>query len=164
MKKIIATLFIACSCWTNIQAQDVYHSIRNKAKESVESPETPMLMKKLNQFKIDALDYMVMKMREQMPDSSATYLDKQAYALNNFLLLYMRSVIDSQKLPKVQQVDIIKLFMDATYSNPLFNDQDKELVLAYFSDGSSFTRFSLDTNWQLAFIAVATEMKKRESK
>jgi hypothetical protein len=164
MKKIIATLFIACSCWTNIQAQDVYYSIRNKAKESVESPETPMLMKKLNQFKIDALDYMVMKMREQMPDSSATYLDKQAYALNNFLLLYMRSVIDSQKLPKVQQVDIIKLFMDATYSNPLFNDQDKELVLAYFSDGSSFTRFSLDTNWQLAFIAVATEMKKRESK
>lgn len=99
-------------------------------------------------------------MREQMPDSTALFLDKEAFALNNFITLYMKSILDYRNEPAAFQVKIIKLFMDASYSNPLFNDSDKELVLSYYSDGESLTRFSLDTDWRLAYIAAATEIKK----
>ncbi len=156
-------MLLSLTLQVNIQAQDVYLSLREKAVAAVEDPQTPMLLKKLNQFKLDALDYMVIKMKEVMPDSSAFYLDKEAYALHNFLNLYMRTIIDNQNMPAAHQVNIVKLFMDASYSNPLFNDSDKELTLAYYADGSSMTRFSLDTDWRLAFIAAATELKKTKS-
>ncbi len=158
-KNLLLLLLIGTLCQT-MQAQDVYLSIRKNAIETVNNPKTAPLLKELNQFKLDALDYMIIKMKEEMPDSSAYFLDKQAYALDNFLLLYMQTIIKNQNMPQAYQVQVIKLFMDATYSNPLFNDTDKELTLAYFADGKSMTRFTLDTNWQLAFIAAATELKK----
>ncbi|MDE6011593.1 MAG: hypothetical protein K2G91_02510, partial [Prevotella sp.] len=55
---------------------------------------------------------------------------------------------------------VIKAYMDASYSNPLFNDNDKEIVLAYFNDGNNLTRFSLDTDWRRAVLAAEEAMKK----
>jgi hypothetical protein len=80
--------------------------------------------------------------------------------MNNFMTLYLQTLLKSRNEPAAYQVKLIKLFMDASYSNPLFHDDDAELVLSYFSDGNSVTRFSLDTDWRIAFIAVATELKK----
>ena len=50
---------------------------------------------------------------------------------------------------------MIKMFMDASYSNPLFNDKDTELVLSYYNSAQSMTRFSLDTDWRKAVAAIA---------
>ncbi len=160
MKKIILAILILCFMSTNVRAQEVYNAIRTKAISMVEDPSTIPMLKSLNQFKVDALDYMAIKMKEVMPDSTATFLDKQALAMNNFITLYMKTVIDNQKQPALYQIDIIKLFMDASYSNPLFNDTDKELTLSYFSDGNSVTRFSLDTDWRRAFIAASYNVEK----
>ncbi len=159
MKRIIF-LVVMTFVLTNVQAQEVYLSIRQKAAAVVSNPQTVPLLKDLNQFKVDALDYLSIKMKEEMPDSSATFLDKEAYALHNFLNLYMRTVLENRNQPKAYQIKIVKLFMDASYSNPLFNDPEKQLTMAYFSDGESMTRFVLDTDWRLAYLAASTELKK----
>jgi len=160
MKRLFIFILTICSFLVNVEAQEVYYAIRSKAVTVVEDPKTDVLLKQLNQFKIDALDYMVMKMKEVMPDTTVVFLDQEAYGMNSFLNLYIKSVLESQKEPPAYQVKVIKLFMDASFSNPLFNDPDKELVLSYFADGKSFTRFSLDTDWLLAYMAAKSELKK----
>jgi hypothetical protein len=160
MKKILFSLLALFIFNVNINAQDVYNAIRSKALLSASDPSGNPMLKKFNQFKVDALDYMAIKMKEQMPDSTATFLDKQAFAMNNFINLYMQNIVDTQNQPANYQIYIIKIFMDASYSNPLFNDPDKELVLSYYSDGNSLTRFSLDTDWRRAIIAASMQLKK----
>ena len=160
MKKILFSLLALFIFNVNINAQDVYNAIRSKALLSASDPSGNPMLKKFNQFKVDALDYMAIKMKEQMPDSTATFLDKQAFAMNNFINLYMQNIVDTQNQPANYQIYIIKIFMDASYSNPLFNDPDKELVLSYYSDGNSLTRFSLDTDWCRAIIAASMQLKK----
>ena len=63
-------------------------------------------------------------------------------------------------MPANYQKKVIKAYMDASYSNPLFNDADKEMVLSYFNDGSSLTRFSLDTDWRRAVLAAKAALKQ----
>ena len=160
MKKILLFLVMLTSFSTSMNAQEVFNSIKSKASEVVNDPLANPIVKKISQFKLDALDYMVIKMKEQMPDSTVTFLDKEALAMNNFITLYTQSILDNRNQPGAYQVKIIKLFMDASYSNPLFKDSDTELVLVYYNNGESLTRFSLDTDWRRAYIAAATELKK----
>jgi hypothetical protein len=140
---------------TSMQAQEAYNELRQKAKTTVNDPKTNAVVKQISQFKLDALNYMAIKMQEEMLDSSATFLDKQAIAMDNFVNFYVEKLIESTKLPNVQQVKMIKMFMDASYSNPLFNDKDTELVLSYYNSAQSMTRFSLDTDWRKAVAAIA---------
>ena len=153
MKKVI--LFALLAIATSMQAQEAYNELRQKAKTTVNDPKTNAVVKQISQFKLDALNYMAIKMQEEMPDSSATFLDKQAIAMDNFVNFYVEKLIESTKLPNVQQVKMIKMFMDASYSNPLFNDKDTELVLSYYNSVQSMTRFSLDTDWRKAVAAIA---------
>ena len=153
MKKVI--LFALLAIATSMQAQEAYNELRQKAKTTVNDPKTNAVVKQISKFKLDALNYMAIKMQEEMPDSSATFLDKQAIAMDNFVNFYVEKLIESTKLPNVQQVKMIKMFMDASYSNPLFNDKDTELVLSYYNSAQSMTRFSLDTDWRKAVAAIA---------
>ena len=153
MKKVI--LFALLAIATSMQAQEAYNELRQKAQTTVNDPKTNAVVKQISQFKLDALNYMAIKMQEEMPDSSATFLDKQAIAMDNFVNFYVEKLIESTKLPNVQQVKMIKMFMDASYSNPLFNDKDTELVLSYYNSAQSMTRFSLDTDWRKAVAAIA---------
>ena len=153
MKKVI--LFALLAIATSMQAQEAYNELRQKAKTTVNDPKTNAVVKQISQFKLDALNYMAIKMQEEMPDSSVTFLDKQAIAMDNFVNFYVEKLIESTKKPNVQQVKMIKMFMDASYSNPLFNDKDTELVLSYYNSAQSMTRFSLDTDWRKAVAAIA---------
>lgn len=158
MKKVLLSLAFICLT-AGADAQNVYNEIRKNASDIVANPATNNMVRQINQFKVDALDYMIIKMREQMPDSSAIFLDKQAYAMNTFINVYIRKVLDNKDMPQAQIVKIMQFFMDVSYSNPLFNDPDKELTLGYYSNGKCLTRFSLDTDWRRAVAAVAMEMK-----
>ena len=153
MKKLI--LFALLAIATTAQGQEAYNELRQKAKTTVNDPKANSVVKQISQFKLDALNYMAIKMREVMPDSSVLFLDKQAVAMDNFVNFYIEKLIESTKQPKVQQVKMIKMFMDASYSNPLFNDKDTELVLSYYNNADSMTRFSLDTDWRRAAAALA---------
>ncbi len=153
MKKLLVILLLAVT--TSVSAQQVYTELRQKAQSIVGNPNTNTLVKQINQFKLDALNYMAIKMREQMPDSTATFLDKQAIAMDNFVNFYLQKLIDATKQPAAEQKKMIKMFMDASYSNPLFDDKDKELVLSYYNSAECLTRFSLDTDWRKAVAAIA---------
>ena len=153
MKKWI--LFALLAIATTAQGQEAYNQLRQKAKATVSDPKANSVVKQISQFKLDALNYMAIKMREVMPDSSVTFLDKQAVAMDNFVNFYVEKLIESTTKPNVQQVKMIKMFMDASYSNPLFNDKDSELVLSYYNNADSMTRFSLDTDWRRAAAALA---------
>ena len=153
MKKVILLALLAIA--TSMQAQEAYNELRQKAKTTIADPKTNAVVKQISQFKLDALNYMAIKMQEVMPDSSVTFLDKQAIAMDNFVNFYVERLIESTKKPNVQQVKMIKMFMDASYSNPLFNDKDTELVLSYYNSAQSMTRFSLDTDWRKAVAAIA---------
>ena len=160
MKKLILLALLAIA--TTAQGQEAYNELRQKAKTTISNPNANDVVKQISQFKLDALNYMAMKMREVMPDSSATFLDKQAIAMDNFVNFYIEKLIESTKQPNVEQVKMIKMFMDASYSNPLFEDKDTELVLSYYNSADSMTRFSLDTDWRKAVAAIAYLYNKKE--
>ena len=159
-KNIFLGIALCCSMST-VSAQEVYNKIRSMAKASIEASQPNDMVRQLNQFKLDALDYMGMKMKEQMPDSSVTMLDKQAYALYEFINIYIKGILLNSELSKSGQIKGIRLFMDASYSNPLFNDTDAELTLSYYANSASITRFSLDTDWRKALAAIKAESKKQ---
>ena len=158
MKKLILLALLAIA--TTAQGQEAYNELRQKAKTTISNPNANAVVKQISQ--LDALNYMAMKMREVMPDSSATFLDKQAIAMDNFVNFYIEKLIESTKQPNVEQVKMIKMFMDASYSNPLFEDKDTELVLSYYNSADSMTRFSLDTDWRKAVAAIAYLYNKKE--
>lgn len=160
MKKLILLALLAIA--TTAQGQEAYNELRQKAKTTISNPNANAVVKQISQFKLDALNYMAIKMREVMPDSSATFLDKQAIAMDNFVNFYIEKLIESTKQPNVEQVKMIKMFMDASYSNPLFEDKDTELVLSYYNSADSMTRFSLDTDWRKAVAAIAYLFNKKE--
>ena len=160
MKKLIVLLLLTVC--TTMQAQEAYQQLRQRARETAANTQANPLVRQISQFKFDALNYLGMKMREEMPDSSVTYLDKQAIAMDNFVNFYIEKLIASTQLPDVEQVKLIKMFMDVSYSNPLFNDKDTELVLSYYNKADSMTRFSLDTDWRKAVAALAYLYNKKE--
>ena len=70
MKKWILLALLAIT--TSAQAQEAYNQLRQKAKETVSDPKTNSVVKQISQFKLDALNYMAIKMREVMPDSGSS--------------------------------------------------------------------------------------------
>lgn len=144
-------------------AQSIYDEVKSNAQTAVQTSSNE-LVKQINQFKLDALDYLLIKMREQTPDSTTAFLDKQAYALNGFIAFYIQQIVSMSNMPEAQKVKTVQLFMDASLSNPLFNDTDKELTQGYFANPNSITRFSLDTDWRRAFAAVVAETEKQKGK
>mgnify|MGYP003184320498 FL=1 len=159
MKKLILSIVALLCMNVGSNAQSVYNEIRDKAKAEVENSDSNGLIRQINQFKLDALDYLMMKMREQMPDSTTAFLDRQAYAMNSFVNHFIKNILESNDKPEKQQIEMIKQFMDASYSNPLFNDTDTELTLSYYSNATSPTRFSLDTDWRKALVAIESRQQ-----
>lgn len=160
MKKILMTLVLVLATTATVSAQEIFTEVKNMAQESIDNPATAPLVRQISQFKLDALNYMAMKMREAMPDSTAEFLDKEALSLHIFINNYTNALVANGQQPAAHQMKVIKAFMDASYSNPLFNDDDKEMVLAYFNDGNNMTRFSLDTDWRRAVLAAEEAMKR----
>lgn len=159
MKKNLLSLLLLLSVSTTLSAQEIYSEIRRNAQAKVNDPTAEVLIRKFSMFKLDALNYLAIRMKEEFPDSSAALLDKEALSLNVFITNYTRSLVDSRNMPANHQKKVIRAYMDASYSNPLFNDSDTELVLSYFNDPKSLTRFSLDTDWRRAVLAAKAAMK-----
>ncbi len=160
-KVLLATVALVAGA-SVCTAQDIYNEVRAKAVASVENPSTIVTLREIAQFEVDALDYMMIKMREQMPDTSAVLLDRQAVALREFVNLFMQSIVESADKADSDKANMMKAFMDASYSNPMFNDTDTELTLTYFSNASCLTRFSLDTDWRKAVTAIEAMCSQRQ--
>ena len=96
-----------------------------------------------------------MKTKEQMPDSSVRVLDVQAYAMYDFVNLFMRRLTEARK--KADKEKVMTRFREASINNSRFNDMDKELVLSYYDNPNYLTQFSLDTDWVKALAEIRSK-------
>ena len=160
MKKILIVLMLFIGM--SVQAQEVFNELRQKNKAIVENSQSNGLVRSISQFKLDALNYLVIKMQEEMPDSSAYFLDSQAIAMNEYVTFYIQKLVQYNEMPTALQEEMTKMFMDTSKNNPLFKDKDKEMVLNYYNNGECLIRFSLDTNWEKAFQVIKKKMAKNE--
>lgn len=160
MRKLFIAMLLACGGTVSSQAQEVYSEVLQMAKEKIESPSTPQIVKDINQFKVNALNYLGMKTREVMPDAPVSVLDDEAYALHNFIGSYLQAIVATKDQPKAFQNKVMQLFVEASIACPLFNDTEKETTLYYFNNSESLTRFSLDTDWVKAFQRITESLKE----
>ena len=161
MKKIIMMAVLLCMTTVTVKAQDVFYEILRTSKAVAEDKSKDIETRKIATFKYDELSYMAMKVRDDVLrdttdleffNQTVKMLNEQSYAMHEFLTLYMKRLTSTKK--KTARDIIITVFRDASINNPLFNDLDKELVLAYYNNDNYITQFSLDTDWIKALEAV----------
>ncbi len=148
MKKMILIAVLFCMTVTSATAQEVYNEIYRISAKVADSTELNIESRKIATFKVDALKYMAMRAAEQMPDSSAYMLDKQAYAMYDFVNYYLSRLSAASK---DKQKEVVKaVFKEASINNSRYHDMDKDLVLSYYNNDNFITQFSLDTDWEKA--------------
>ncbi|MFA4046758.1 hypothetical protein HPS54_09805 [Prevotella sp. PCHR] len=152
MKKLLFMALLLCMTSISANGQEVYQEILRLSKKAVSDPSKSTQVKKINLFKVDELNYMAMKTKEVMPDSAVTVLDYQAFALYEFINLYMDKMGKTDK--KKEKTTILNIFKSASINNPRFFDMDKPLVLSYYNNDNYLTQFSLDTDWVKALAEV----------
>lgn len=140
-------------------AQEIYKLVYQSAKSTLENPATPLTKAKIAQFKLSQLTYLYQKAFDTMPEVTDRFLDVQAYYLSEFLTLYQTDLVKSSKMSGEERAKRVMIFLDATVSNPLFNDKDEETIYAYIKEGTEITPFSLDTDWEKALAAVKAQLK-----
>lgn len=151
MKKIVLSLTMLFTA-INVNAQEVYTEIMQLSKKVANDKSKDIETRKIATFKVDELNYMAVKAKELMPDSSARMLDVQAYCMYEFINLYMKRLKEAKKEEDKQVV--MTRFTNASLSNSRYNDTDKELVMSYITAPNYITRFSLDTDWEKALADI----------
>ncbi len=160
MKKLIMALLITFASYTGVQAQEVYKEIMRLSKNVANDKTKDIQSRKIATFKIDALNYMAMKMNEIMPDSAISVLDQEAYNMYDFVNLYIKKL--SEVKSKKAKAEILEVFKTASLQNSRFNDFDVDVTEGYIRTEGYLTQFSLDTNWGKAIEQVREELKKRK--
>ena len=141
-------------------AQDVYNYVLETAEKVVNNPLSTYTNIKISQFKYTSLKYIKRKALEKNKEVSNQFLDVQAYNMSEFLSLFFKEAISKPNLSPERKKELIFMFMDASCSNPLFEDEDIETTQSYISEGNELTPFSLDTDWEKALAAANAQLKK----
>lgn len=160
MKKLLLMALIMCMSNISANGQDVYNEILRLSRNAVKDTSKSTQVRKINLFKVDELNYMAMKTKEMMPDSSVTVLDYQAFAMYEFINLYMDKIGKTDK--KKEKTAILNIFKSASINNPRFFDMDKPLVLSYYNNDNFLTQFSLDTDWVKALAEARKLLRKMQ--
>ena len=134
--------------------------VLDNATRIVNSPTSSFLNTQIAQFKRTALIYIKSKAFERTDSVPAKFLNTQAYYLTEFLNLFFTEMIKIKDLPEKARKQRILRFMDASACNPLFHDPDEETTLSFVENGGEVTPFSLDTDWQKAYLAAKAIVEK----
>ena len=168
MKKILlmATFLIACTL--NTQSQAVFKEIFNSSNKTLNDTHEDVGVRKIALFKVDVLTYINTKTLEAMSDTTVelsneqlahllAQRDSQAYYMYDYLNLFIQQYGRAQK--EREKAAVIKMFRDVSITYPLYNDPNREFVLAYFNRDDFLTQFSLDTDWIKANAEVRRRIK-----
>ena len=71
MKKIFLSALFLLSLSQTLSAQEIYAEIRRSAQAKVSDTSADMLVRQFSMFKLEALNYLAIKMTEEFPDSTA---------------------------------------------------------------------------------------------
>lgn len=153
-----SSLFALLLAPNTMKAQEVYNMVLENATQTVNSPSKSFTQVKIAQFKSTALIYLKRKSFKNSKEVKEEFLNTQAYYLSEFIFLFFTQILKDHKLSDEERRKKIYLFMDASLSNPLFNDPDTETTQSYIKEGSELTPFSLDTDWQKAWHAAKSQL------
>lgn len=159
MKKFLFLSILFAGVLLPASAQDIFNALLSDAKKVVNNPKSNITLAKIAQFKCNGLQYIHDKAINSNNRVTTKFLDDQAYYMNQFVNAFIKEALVNTSLSKSDKKKRIMLFIDASGSNPLFNDPDKEVVDAYVSASNQLTPFSLDTNWVKAYAAVQSKLK-----
>ena len=163
MRKLLFVAAFLCMSLT-IQAQDVFNELLSSSLKVAENTQNDIETRKVATFKYDELCYMKQKLLPEVLKDTTNLvvfnkvidlLNQQSYAMYQFINLFVEKLASGKK--KKHEV-VLAVFKNASINNPLFNDEDTELVHAYYNNDNYLTQFSLDTDW----IKALEEVKKHE--
>ena len=162
MKRILLTCAMSAMIALTASAQDVLKEIVKTSKATVDDTTQTLEVRKIAVFKYDAMTYLrskVMNPAELLGDSvnldtlnaKVKLLNEQAYAMNQYVTLYLKRLKEAKKKNKSL---VQSLFKQATFVNKYFNDPDTDLTLAYYNRNDYPIQFCLDCDWvkSLAYI------------
>lgn len=161
MKQILLIILLSVSATSPTWAQEIFNNVLERADKIVNSPTSNFTNTRINQFKSTGLRYIRKKAFETMNPVTDRFLDVQAYYMSEFLTLFFKEILSDKKLSDEKKKNKILMFMDASCSNPLFNDSDKETINAYINEGNELTPFCLDTDWEKAYAAAQAQLKNK---
>lgn len=165
MKKVLFALALAIMSVGYASAQEIKQEIYKMSEEVAQDKSKSLEVRKVAQFKVDAITYMNTKMLEKITSTSKDSLDyvamvteedNQSIALYNFVHIYVTKLGRASKTKERER--ILALFKRVSLANPRFYDEDQELVLAYCKGDRYITQFSLDTDWVKALAEVKKEL------
>ncbi len=159
MKKFIVLSFLFLMLSVPVAGQDIYNTLLDDAKKAAGNPKNDPTLRKIAQFKRVGLEYIKEKAFKSDREVTVKFLDDQAYYMNQFVCSFIRDVLVNTALGKSDRKKRIMLFIDASGSNPLFRDPDREVADAYVTAEGQLTPFSLDTDWVKAYAAVQSVLK-----
>ena len=155
---IIATLTFTMSM--GAKAQKVFQEIFNSSNKTLYDAREDVEIRKIALFKVDALTYINTQILAEINDSTKKLTDEQiaekitrrdslAYFLYDYIDVFTKEYYRYNK--EKDRNRVMKIFRDASINNPLYNDADKQFVLAYYNREDFLTQFSLDTDWIKAY-------------
>lgn len=159
MKKIIFAAILLMTC-VNIQAQEVYDYLLDKAEQVVNNPESKDFDLKVAQFKSTAMRYFRKKIIERDGSVSVVWLDEQALALNEFVTNFLMELSQNSNATENQKKKIIMRYCKASEAHPLFKEVDMEEAKSFVYDNGGYTPFNLNTNW----VEALQESKEKNNK
>jgi len=154
MKKYLLLLIMACFTVSVANAQEIYKEVvrlKTNAETLMNDTTKNMDARKVACFKNDALYYLIDKAADAT-DFSELELGKQANAMIEFVNTFIKRL--SQEKKKKDKNIILATYKNATTSNPLFNDPEKEVTYGYVDNEKYITQFSLDTDWVKALQTI----------
>ncbi|MDD6379143.1 MAG: hypothetical protein PUG12_04750 [Prevotella sp.] len=173
MKKVILSLLMMLALAVGTEAQEarqrVFQQIHDKAYIIANDSKEAMSVRKLAIFRVDAVNYLSTKTLTALTDTTKhlsqeeitqlnDQLDSMAYFMYDYENLFNKEYTRART--EKQKQKIIKIFRDVSINNPLYNDPDRQLVLAYYNREDFLTQFSLDTNWVKAVSEVKERLKE----
>lgn len=145
---------MACMTVAGAQAQTIYKEVvkmKDQVEKTMNDTTQNMQTRKVACFKNDALYYLIDK-GSDTPDFTEYMLGEQAGAMVDFVNLFVKRL--SQEKKKKDKDIVLAIYKNASTSNPLFNDPEKEITYGYVDNDGYITQFSLDTDWVKALAAV----------
>ena len=154
---MIALAFLFVSALSaNAQQERVSKQIYTSAYKVATDTKEDVNVRKAASFKVDAITYLNTRTLSAIVDTTSQLSNKEIAHLNaqlDSMAYYMHEYVNlftKEYARAVKQRDkdrILKIFRDTSINHPLYNDPDKDLVLAYFNREDYLTQFSLDTDW-----------------
>lgn len=153
---MMLTVSIGCS------AQDIFKEILSNAKTVANDPKANLTIAKVATFKVTALQYIQETAFKVKDTLTVKFFDDQAYCMQQFVNSFVQDVLVNATLSNKEKKDKIIFYMNASCSNPLFNDPDTAFTLSYVNDSKhQLTPFSLDTDWTKAYAAILDHKQKK---